>query len=314
MHITISKTARTGLAALTLAALVFSSIGLSFVSTVLVAHAATPVTVTITKFMDGVAATALNSNSQTFPMFATGSTGGDPLNTFGPDASYSLSPSGYPTDTPPNTAYQAQTGGIMTGDNYSTREDISGAVVGASCGGAQPYALVGYTTGDTFAQAQAATPTMTVPTFVGLTGDKYVIVWNQDCSAPTVSSVSPTSGTTAGGDTVTLMGTGFTGATTVDFGATPATGLTVVSDTSLTVTSPAHTAGMVDVVVTTPDGVTATSSADQFTFVAPPATTTVQVTINKYIDGVQATATSAGSNSFPMSATWNDMAGIGAGT
>ena len=37
--------------------------------------------------------------------------------------------------------------------------------------------------------------------------------------APTVTSVSPTSGTTHGGTVVTITGTDFTGATAVDFGA-----------------------------------------------------------------------------------------------
>ena len=63
---------------------------------------------------------------------------------------------------------------------------------------------------------------------------------------------------------VTITGSGFTGATAVDFGTTPATNLTVVSDTSITVDSPAGT-GTVDVTVTTPGGTSATSAADQFT-------------------------------------------------
>ena len=88
-------------------------------------------------------------------------------------------------------------------------------------------------------------------------------------SPPTVSGVSPTSGTTAGGTDVTITGTGFTGATAVDFGANAATGVTVVSPTSITAISPAGTAGVVDVTVTTPAGTSATSSADQFTYVTP---------------------------------------------
>ena len=50
-------------------------------------------------------------------------------------------------------------------------------------------------------------------------------------AAPTVSSFSPGSGVT--GTTVTVTGTGFTGATSVKFNGTPGTGLTVVSDTSV---------------------------------------------------------------------------------
>ncbi|MEV6565994.1 IPT/TIG domain-containing protein, partial [Streptomyces kronopolitis] len=45
-------------------------------------------------------------------------------------------------------------------------------------------------------------------------------------SVPVLSSLSPTSGPTAGGNTVTLNGTNLTGATSVKFGANPATILT----------------------------------------------------------------------------------------
>ena len=75
-------------------------------------------------------------------------------------------------------------------------------------------------------------------------------------SSPTVvradgHGLSPTSGPAAGGTLVTITGTGFTGATAVDFGTTPATNLTVVSDTTITADSPAGT-GVVNVTVTTP--------------------------------------------------------------
>jgi hypothetical protein len=70
---------------------------------------------------------------------------------------------------------------------------------------------------------------------------------------------------------VTISGTGFTGATAVAFGTTAvdAGSFTVVTDTSITTTSPAVPAGTgtVDVTVTTPAGASATSSADQFTYV-----------------------------------------------
>lgn len=88
-------------------------------------------------------------------------------------------------------------------------------------------------------------------------------------SAPTVTGVSPTSGTTLGGTVVTVSGTDLTGASAVRFGTTTATGVIVSSSTSLTAISPAGSAGIVDVTVTTPSGTSATSSADQFTYVAP---------------------------------------------
>ena len=84
-------------------------------------------------------------------------------------------------------------------------------------------------------------------------------------AAPTVTGISPTSGPTTGGTSVTITGTSFTSATAVDFGTVPATSFTVVSDTSITATSPAGT-GAVVVTVTTPFGTSATSSADVFTY------------------------------------------------
>jgi len=90
--------------------------------------------------------------------------------------------------------------------------------------------------------------------------------------APTVTGVSPSSGSTAGGTSVTITGTGFTGATAVDFGTTAATSETVNSATSITAVSPAESAGTVDVTVTGPGGTSATSSADQFTYQTPSTT------------------------------------------
>jgi large repetitive protein len=84
-------------------------------------------------------------------------------------------------------------------------------------------------------------------------------------SPPSLTSISPDSGSSTGGDTVTITGTGFTGATDVDFGNTNAATMTVMSDTQIRVTSPAGS-GTVDVTVITPAGTSAQSSADQFTY------------------------------------------------
>ena len=48
-------------------------------------------------------------------------------------------------------------------------------------------------------------------------------------TVPAVTGISPASGPAAGGTTVTITGTGFTGATAVDFGATAATSFTINS-------------------------------------------------------------------------------------
>jgi hypothetical protein len=86
--------------------------------------------------------------------------------------------------------------------------------------------------------------------------------------APTITAVSPASGPLAGGTSVTITGSGFTGATAVNFGSTPASSFAVNSDSQITATSPAATSvGPVDVTVITPDGTSATSPADRYTYI-----------------------------------------------
>ena len=71
---------------------------------------------------------------------------------------------------------------------------------------------------------------------------------------PTVSSVSPNSGPTAGGTAVTITGTNFAAGATVTFGGTAATNVVVVNSTTITATTPAGSAGAVTVTVTNPEG------------------------------------------------------------
>ena len=59
--------------------------------------------------------------------------------------------------------------------------------------------------------------------------------------APTVSGISPTSGPLGGGTSVTITGTGFTGASAVKFGTAAATSFTVNSSTQITAVTPAGT-------------------------------------------------------------------------
>ena len=67
---------------------------------------------------------------------------------------------------------------------------------------------------------------------------------------PTITTIAPSSGSTAGGTTVTITGTGFAAGATVVFDGTHATNVTVVSATEITVTAPAHAqSGPVDVTV-----------------------------------------------------------------
>ena len=81
-------------------------------------------------------------------------------------------------------------------------------------------------------------------------------------AAPTVTGISPTFGSTAGGTPVTITGTGFQGFATVTLGGTAkATGVTIVNSTTITATTAAHTAGAVSVVVQNPDSQSATKAS-----------------------------------------------------
>ena len=107
---------------------------------------------------------------------------------------------------------------------------------------------------------------------------------------PTVTSLATTSGPTAGGTSVIITGTAFTGTTAVKFGATNATGFTVNSATQITATAPAGT-GTVDVTVTTTGGTSATGAGDQFTFVAAPTVTSLATTSGPTAGGTSVVVT-----------------------
>ena len=85
---------------------------------------------------------------------------------------------------------------------------------------------------------------------------------------PTVTSISPATGSTAGGTVVTIAGTDLTGGRSVlrlDAGNQRDCQR---GGTQITATSPAGT-GVVDVTVSGPGGVSTISAADKFTYLAP---------------------------------------------
>ncbi|MBT0771396.1 IPT/TIG domain-containing protein [Kineosporia sp. J2-2] len=87
--------------------------------------------------------------------------------------------------------------------------------------------------------------------------------------APTIGTLTPAVGPVAGGTQVTITGTGFLLTSGVTFGGSAGTGVTVINDNTLVVTTPAHAAGAVNVVVTNPVGGSGTTGSAAFTYVAP---------------------------------------------
>lgn len=79
--------------------------------------------------------------------------------------------------------------------------------------------------------------------------------------APTIAAVSPSSGPSTGGTTLTITGTNFLSGATVKVGTTAATSVSYVSSTTLLAVTPSHsTGGLKDIVVTNPDGQTVTKT------------------------------------------------------
>ena len=172
----------------------------------------------------------------------------------------------------------------ITGDNYE-----SGATV--TFGGTSP-------TGVTV--VSATNITATTPTRAK--GAVDVVVTNPDTqfgtlssgftylAPPTVTSMAPISGPTAGGTGVTLTGDDFQTGATVTLGGSAATGVTVVSATNITATTPAHAEGVVAVRVTNPDSQTG-DLAGAFTYVAPPTVTSIAPSSGPTAGGTAVTIT-----------------------
>jgi hypothetical protein len=114
---------------------------------------------------------------------------------------------------------------------------------------------------------------------------------------PVLTGISPSSGPSSGGTTVTVSGARFTGVTGVSFGPNPVK-FQPVSDTQIVAVSsevgvPVLPA-TVDVTVTTPAGTSAVSAADQFTFLPLPVVTAVSPNVGTQAGGTAVTITGSG--------------------
>jgi hypothetical protein len=114
-------------------------------------------------------------------------------------------------------------------------------------------------------------------------------------AVPVISSMSASSGSNAGGDTITITGKYFTGTTSVQFGGVYAN-FVVNSDTSMTVTTPAVPyASTVDVIITNGGGSSSTVQADQFTYYYPlPAITSINPSVGSIYGGTSVVITGTG--------------------
>jgi DNA-binding beta-propeller fold protein YncE len=94
---------------------------------------------------------------------------------------------------------------------------------------------------------------------------------------PGVTSLDPPYGLTSGGNTVTVNGAHFTGASQVWFGSTVGSNVNVINDSQLTVVAPSGAAlgpaTIVDIEVQTPDGRSPAVDADRYDYVDASTTT-----------------------------------------
>ena len=95
----------------------------------------------------------------------------------------------------------------------------------------------------------------------------------QTSSTPafTVSGISPSSGPTSGGTSVKITGTGFLPGATVTFGGIAGTNVALPDSSTITVTTPSHAAGTVNVVVT--NGIAQSGTlTNAYTYTSTPST------------------------------------------
>ncbi len=180
--------------------------------------------------------------------------------------------SDYPTATPVIASVVADSGPAAGGNavviNGSNFVGLSSVKFGTNILSASNYAVNSFGTQitATVPSGSAGVVDVTVVTTLGGTSalsstDRYTYL-----STPTISGLSPTSGSTQGGGSVVITGTGFTSASSVLFGSVAASSFTVNSSTQITASAPAGSAGTVHIQITAPGGTTVSTSADQYTY------------------------------------------------
>lgn len=171
-------------------------------------------------------------------------------------------------------ALQRQAGGL---DAFVTKINAAGTmsaystfIGGTGDDSARGIALDGsgnaYVTGQT---DSADFPTLgALGTTYGTHGDVFVMEIGGS-NAVALSSLSPSTGPTAGGTAIALRGGNFAAGATVAIGGSAATNVTVTSSGTISATTAAHAAGPADVVVRNPDATSSTLS-NGFTYADPP--------------------------------------------
>lgn len=128
---------------------------------------------------------------------------------------------------------------------------------------------------------------------------------------PVITSIVPNVGPTTGGQTVTINGQNFTGATSVTFGGTPCTSFTVVSATQITCVTPPRPAGVAEVVVTTPQGSNVTTgTANDYLYTSGPTVLSLTPSEGACNGATVVTVTGTGFTSSGMTVTFGTVQAV----
>ena len=257
----------------------------------------TAITITGSGFASGPAVTVGGSNCRTIVVVsATSITCTTPSGTAGAqnvvvtntDATTATATNAFTYNAGPTISGVSPTSGVSTGGTQITISGSNFTHTG-SAGGSVPNGLTVTVGGQpcvSLGQGISYGNELVCSVPAGTAGVADIVVTNPDTQtitatgiftyslppAPTVSGVSPTSGTSAGATSITITGTNFVAGSTVTVGGSPCTGVTVVSATSITCTTPSGTAGTSSVIVTSASQSNAANTL--FTFVAAATTTT----------------------------------------
>ena len=153
-----------------------------------------------------------------------------------------------PTVTALSPTIGAAAGGTsvtITGTNF-----LGAAAVQFGAANAASFTIANATSITATSPAGGGTVDVTVTNQGGTSATSAADQFNYiGASTPTVTAIAPSSGPASGGTSVTISGSGFNGASAVQFGATNAASFTLNNDSQITATAPAGS-GTVDVTVT----------------------------------------------------------------
>jgi hypothetical protein len=144
-------------------------------------------------------------------------------------------------------------GGVLGDVTVDGENAVTFSVTGAYTQGGNFWGIGPYNVVNNVAGSPSPLPTALDPFTHMLLIDTSLAPPASACSPvlmpPYISSVTPATGLAAGGTALTLIGSGFTLATSVTVGGVAGTAFVLVNDTKITVTTAAHATGVVPVVV-----------------------------------------------------------------